>query len=142
MVADTAPDRQVEKHVYDAAGNVTIDTTRRGLAIGMTYDAPQPPLRTRTLPAVAYQKRDDGIRTLGNFRPHPENRNYPRHPLSPVGDTTIAGDIETFAYDVMGNLTIDWARRRHEPLWVCGGGRSRQLLRSIWVDGVPAGLRI
>ena len=105
VVADTAPDGKVEKRAYDAAGNVRTDSTRRGLRIEMTYDVLNR-LTTRALPQVTYPRRSDGVVNLGNFTGTPENRRYPRYPLSPADTGTIASDLETFEYDELGQLTV------------------------------------
>ena len=81
------------------------DSTRRGLRVSMTYDALNR-LTSRALPSLTYPRRSDGVVNLGNFTGTPENRRYPRYPLSPADTGTIASDLETFEYDAMGNLTV------------------------------------
>ena len=103
-VADTAPDGRVERRVYDEASNVIRDTTRRDLARTMTYDALNR-LTSRTLPPITYQRRTDGVLTLSSFASNPENRPYPRYPLSPGDTAVVAGDTERFEYDAVGNMT-------------------------------------
>jgi RHS repeat-associated protein len=106
MVADTATDGRVETHLYDAAGNDTVVTTRRNHPIRMSYDALNR-MVTRVLPKVDYQKTSVGIAA---FKPNTfaENVPYPRRPIAPgvtaVPDTEIGGMTESFSYDEMGNL--------------------------------------
>ena len=106
VVADTAADGQFERHAYDAAGNDTLVTTRRGHTVRMVYDALNR-LQSRTLSAVTYTSKKVGI---AGFMPNTvsENKPYPRRPiapgLTPVGDTVIGSMAESFAYDAMGRL--------------------------------------
>jgi RHS repeat-associated protein len=125
-VAEEAPDHlpsapRVDSTSYDAAGNARLVITRRGDTISMVYDRLNR-LRQRTVPAVTYYGRYQGIATYPlNFS---GRRPYPRHPTNLSPDSAIAcqveascyqdstrwtltipGDIATFAYDVMGNLT-------------------------------------
>jgi len=104
-IADTAADGKTEARTYDEAGNVRTDSTRRGLRVSMTYDALNR-LTSRALPSLTYPRRSDGVVNLGNFTGTPENRRYPRYPLSPADTGTIASDLETFEYDAMGNLAV------------------------------------
>jgi YD repeat-containing protein len=96
VVADTAPDGQVESRVYDRAGNVTGIQTRRGSAITMAYDAANR-LTTRNVPGVTYDTILAGIAAR-------DNDPYPRQPNS-GRMYAVPADTESFAYDREGRIT-------------------------------------
>jgi RHS repeat-associated protein len=96
VVADTAPDGKVERHVFDRAGNLDTVVTRRQHAISMTYDA-LGRLTKRRLPAVAYDSVSLGIAAQ-------DNEPFPRRPNSGTS-YVIAADSEVFAYDEAGRVT-------------------------------------
>lgn len=106
VVADTAADGKVETHVYDAASNDTLITTRRGDTLRVAYDAMNR-VQTRLVPQVTYKHQTVGIAT---FSPVPTSANppYPRLPIAvgvtAVPDTVIGASTETFSYDALGNL--------------------------------------
>jgi RHS repeat-associated protein len=96
VVADTAPDGQVERRVYDHASNVTSIVTRREKTITMQYDALNR-LGSRAVPAVTY---NDTLAGIGAA----DNAPYPRRPNAGT-DYTIGAQVETFGYDAAGRLT-------------------------------------
>ena len=103
-VAEIAPDLRKDSTVYDLAGNAIRVVTRRDSVIRMQYDALNR-LTQRVVPAAPYATRDQGLSTL-NLQPGPPP-DYPRYALDPeTGTFTIPADIQTFAYDTAGNMTV------------------------------------
>ena len=103
-VAEVAPDSRKDSTVYDLAGNAIRVVTRRDSVIRMQYDALNRLIR-RDVPAVTYKSRDQGLSTLGLAGETPPD--YPRYPLDPEGSPlTIPADVQIFAFDSAGNMTI------------------------------------
>jgi RHS repeat-associated protein len=147
VVAEIAPDgtaamadNPIDSMFYDLGGNVERVRTRRrdgvsgnDLSITMTYDVLNR-LKTRTVPAVQYRARVDGIADA-NEQPtqYQYNAPYPRWPNNSYtaqpresagypgwGGYTVPGETATFDYDNVGNLTradnVDaQVRRRYYP---------------------------
>lgn len=103
-VAEIAPDLEKDSTVYDPAGNAIQVVTRRDSVIRMQYDALNR-LTQRLVPAAPYATRDQGISTL-NLQPETPP-DYPRYKLDPETATnTIPQEVQTFAYDTAGNMTV------------------------------------
>ena len=104
--SETAEDGTTESYLLDPAGNVTRRTTRRGIAITMSYDA-LGRLTSRHAPSVALPLESKQVES--------ETWWFPRYvggagdlmqtpnPHTGSGGTIPASD-ETFSYDEMGNL--------------------------------------
>jgi RHS repeat-associated protein len=104
QVAEIAPDLRKDSTVFDLAGNAIQIVTRRDSVIRMQYDALNR-LTQRVVPAAPYASRDQGISTL-NLQPETPP-DYPRYPLDPeTGTLTIPAEVQTFAYDTAGNMTV------------------------------------
>ena len=103
-VTEVAPDLRKDSTVYDLAGNAIQVVTRRDSVIRMQYDALNR-LFQRVVPAAPYQSRDQGISTI-NLQPGPQP-DYPRYWLDSETQTyTIPAEVQTFAYDTAGNMTV------------------------------------
>jgi len=98
---EVAPDGNQEKKVYDLAGNVIADSTRRKdptsgtrLTINMTYDALNRPV-TRVLPQITYRSRPTAflIQPTGAVW---TAQDYPAY--------AIPTETHTFTYDPLGRL--------------------------------------
>lgn len=87
-----------DSYVFDPAGNVTEQRNGRGHATRMYYDALNR-LTRRELPAVFYPS--EASNTYG------ESWSFPRYALDEGGTdpNTLPDDVQTFAYDVAGNMT-------------------------------------
>lgn len=113
VTSEIAPDGKVDRYVYDPAGNVTRDTTRRGLVVAKQYDALNRNTVTN-LPAVTYAAKTGLIDSI------PLIKNQDHLNDGPYGPDTIAADTRIFAYDSAGRLvTADngdaWISRTYYP---------------------------
>lgn len=104
-IVEIAPDGARDSTWYDHAGNVVKRRTRLGDTLSMTYDRMNRLLQ-RTIPSVHYAARTQGIATISLLNdPSGTTHPYPWFPNDGSDGLMIAGDVETFAYDAMGNLT-------------------------------------
>ncbi|HEY9514906.1 MAG TPA: hypothetical protein VIQ74_04425, partial [Gemmatimonadaceae bacterium] len=107
QVAAVAPDLAVDSTVYDPAGNATKLITRVGgasLPITMQYDALNR-LRKRSVPAHNYNAEWIGMSNPSGTLHWMHS--YPMYPTD-SGQTgyTVAAQVDTFAYDSAGRMTL------------------------------------
>jgi len=113
VTSEIAPDAKVDRYVYDPAGNVTRDTTRRALVVTTQYDALNRAIKV-TVPAVTYPARTGMIDTLTLVV------GTDRLADTAYGPLTIPGDQRSFVYDSAGRVvTADngdaWIGRTYYP---------------------------
>jgi RHS repeat-associated protein len=111
--AEISPDGLRDSTVYNAAGNVVEQHTRRGHVLRMTYDG-LGRLTRRVTPGVTYgdttkvayaYTADRGVWVFPRFRPDAYgNHTVENVPGGTTGGITIAADTATFTYDRAGNM--------------------------------------
>jgi len=100
QVKEIAPDGKWDSTLYDPAGNPITVYTRLGHSLTMAYDVLNR-LRQRTFPAVQYDSIHESLSILD--LPFLGPKPYPWYGLA-ASKVTIPGDVETYAYDVGGNV--------------------------------------
>jgi RHS repeat-associated protein len=102
VLTETGPDGVSETMQHDLAGNVVHRLTRNGKTIDYEYD-PLGRLVKDSFPEVRYDARYVGLGNIsftdGILRP------YPWYFTAADSSMTVEGDVETFAYDDVGNMT-------------------------------------
>ena len=103
VVAEVAPDGEVDSTYYDPAGNVVTQRNRRRHSLTMVYDE-LGRLRKRRVPEARYCARRQGIPVLRELEGRSDTVSYPRYPNNTCNGLTIPADSALFTYDGTGNL--------------------------------------
>jgi len=105
-VASIAPDGEVDSTVYDATSNATKLVTRLGgtsKPITMVYDAANRLIK-RSVPEYDYPAEHIGMATLTGSQPWAED--YPLYPNDGSTGYTVVAQVDTFAFDAAGRMTL------------------------------------
>ena len=105
-VASIAPDGAVDSTVYDATSNATKLVTRLGgtsKPITMVYDAANRLIK-RSVPAYDYSAEHVGLATQTGSQPWAKD--YPLYPNDGGTGYTVVAQVDTFAFDAAGRMTL------------------------------------
>ena len=101
-----APDSAIDSTQYDPSGNATMVYTRLGgdsLPMTMVYDALNRLIK-RSIPSYDYSAEHIGMATLTGSQPWAQD--YPLYPNDGSTGYTVVAQVDTFAFDAAGRMTV------------------------------------